>query len=545
MAEIITMYERLYFTASKLKLHLETSLLKERESFLSQKEKGGNTQDRLRVLASYLLYAIQSLGLTNGQTSYIDIGSLIEISHAYRNRNKSRWLKENVVTIDYRFNDVICNLFEWMCAINLIEPMFIDKESIFNRLFDDAKTVRRLSYYTAPFYKERLGHLHDLEKQGMCYRTLQEYAECHLHIIKYLNLSSLPDIRPYTINELVFAARQYSQLQNGVLITSRYRRFRAISISWFGFMGLLKTEKNEYAESEIVDNYCEWLVNAKGLAVGTIEFTRMELKRFFGYIHNQNLMLHSLSVSCMDSYLANYQKEGYTRKTIAGRVSCIKMFLKHAFNQKFIAKDLSLNLNSPKIYKDENLPVSPKKEDVYRMVDFYDETSVTGIRNKTIILLLVEYGMRNSEVANLKLEDIDWEKETISIKRVKGFKSQIFKLKPNVGNMLLKYLTESRRNDMNRHHLFLGLKAPYKPVTCKIIYHLVSHAFRTLDIQLEHIGPHALRKAYATILVNSGHSLKDVSNLLGHKLLDTTRIYAKVDFANLRQVADINWEGLL
>jgi len=545
MAEFITMYERLFITASKLQLHLEAPLLKERERFLSLKEKGGNTLDRLRVLACYLLFSVRSLGLKEGQESYVDIGSLIKISHEYRNRSKSRRLKENVIAIDYRFNDVVCNLFEWVCSINLINPMFLDTNSIFNRLIDDARTVCRLNNYAAPFYQERLGHLNDLEKKGMSYQTLREYAVYHLHIINHLDLNPLHDLRHHSIDELVSAARQYSRLQNGLIIKSRYMKFRSVTISWFGFIGLLASEKPEYAGHEIVEKYCEWLIDAKGLAIGTIEYTRLELKRFFGYMYEQNLMLRDLSVSNMDEYMETYRKAGYSRKTIAGKVSCVKMFLRHAFNKGLITKDLTLKLITPKIYTEENLPISPKKEDVCRIVDFYDETSVSGIRNKSIILLLAEYGMRRSEVANLKLEDIDWGKETITLNRAKGCRSQLLKLKPAVGNMLLKYLTESRKNNMNRRHLFLGLKAPYNPVSCRSIYYLVAQAFKMLDIRLEHIGPHALRKFFATILVNNGHSLKDVSELLGHKQLDTTRIYARVDFENLRKVADINWEGLL
>lgn len=545
MAEIITMYEKLYVTASKLKRHLDAPLLKEREKFLSQKEKGGKTLDRLRVLAGYLLFAVQSLELKNGQETYINLRRLIKISHAYRKESKSFRLKENVVATDYRFNDVICNLFEWMYSINLINPMFLDEKTIFNRLIGANKTVYRLSYYTAPFYKERLEHLNNLEENGMSYRCLQQYAEYHLHVIKFLGLSSLSGLRCYTVNELVDAARQYARLQNGINKKSRYIKFRAVSISWFGFAGLLTTEKSRYTESEITDNYCEWLINAKGLAAGTIVNTRIELKRFFEYIHKQNLILYDLSVNCLDRYTETYRKDGFTRKTIVSRVSIVKMFLKHAFSRGLITKDLSLNLISPKIYTDENIPASPNIGDIRRMVDFYDQTSINGIRNKAIILLLVEYGMRSSEVANLKLKDINWEKETINLNRVKGCRSQVLKLKPNVGNMLLKYLTESRRNDMNNRYLFLGLKAPYNHITSKSVYHVVSHAFKTLGIRLEHIGPHAIRKAYATILVNSGHTFKDIADALGHKQLDTTRIYAKVDFANLRKVADINWEGLL
>lgn len=545
MAEITIMYEKLYITSSKLKLHLDASLLKEREHFLSQKEREGKTLSRLRVLASYLLFAVQSLELEDGQEIFVDLRRLITISHAYRKESKSYRLKENVIAADYRFNDVICNLFEWICSINLINPVFLDEKTIFNRLISTTKTFYKLNYYAAPFYEERLEHLNYLEKNRMADRSIQEYAEYHLHIIKFLNLNSLLDLRSYTVNEILNSAILYSQSQNGFRKRSRYMKFRTVSISWFGFAGLLTIEKPEFAESEIVNTYCEWLVNAKGLAAGTIVQTRLEMKRLFEYIHVHNLILYELSVTCLDGFIETYRKDSFTRRTIASKVSVVKMFLKYAFSRGLITKDLSMSLISPKIYADENLPTSPKIGDIRRIVDFYDQTSIVGIRNKAIILLLTEYGMRSSEVTNLKLKDIDWKKETIILNRVKGCRPQILKLKPVVGNILLKYLTESRKNDMNSRHLFLGVIAPYNHITSKSIYHLVSHAFKTLGIRLEHIGPHALRKAYATTLVNAGYTFKDVADSLGHKQLDTTRIYAKIDFANLSKVADINWEGLL
>ena len=98
---------------------------------------------------------------------------------------------------------------------------------------------------------------------------------------------------------------------------------------------------------------------------------------------------------------------------------------------------------------------------------------------------------------------------------------------------------------MGHRDLFLRVNAPYTPLTPQSIYHIVADVFKVLHIKLEHIGPHALRKAFATELVNSGASFKDVADMLGHRQLDTTRIYAKVDFVNLGKVSDMNWEGLL
>ena len=73
----------------------------------------------------------------------------------------------------------------------------------------------------------------------------------------------------------------------------------------------------------------------------------------------------------------------------------------------------------------------------------------------------------------------------------------------------------------------------------------MSRKLKALGIPLSHYGPHALRHACATHLVADGLSFKEIGDLLGHRLPDTTAIYAKVDLTGLREVADFDLEGLL
>lgn len=542
------MYNKLFITESKLKVHLESALLHERTSFLEQKEKEGQTVERLQVIASYLLYAVLHLKLQDGQTSCVDLNHLICICHQYRKLNEHRWLKVKVLhSPDYRFNDVICNIFSWLKSINLISPEFHDEKSVFNKLISPHKVVCRLKYYTAPFYHERLSHLTSLEKQGYTYRNLIAYAEYHLKVIGFLHLterSDLKDIR-YSTEELTKAAIHFSGLGTKHSSDSRYFWFRAVSVSWFKHLELITDTGQDYAGADVIDEYCNRSFNEKGLAQGTIVQIRSELKRFYEFINKRHLCLDEVSMEDLDNYQNTYFEKGFARKTIVGRISILKMFFEYAFVQGLIPKDLSIGLLSPKIYVDENLPDFPGKDDVLRIANYYDESSPAGIRNKAIILLLIEYGMRRSEVANLKLRDIDWDKGTIVLNRTKSCKSHVLKLKTNVGNMLVKYLTGVRNNHMGYRNLFLRIKAPYTPLTPQVMHYIVSTIFKALSIKLKHIGPHALRKAFATELVNSGSSFKDVADVLGHKQLDTTRIYAKVDFVNLRKVSDMNWEGLL
>jgi integrase/recombinase XerD len=77
------------------------------------------------------------------------------------------------------------------------------------------------------------------------------------------------------------------------------------------------------------------------------------------------------------------------------------------------------------------------------------------------------------------------------------------------------------------------------------LWPVVSHRLRALGVSLRHYGPHALRHACATHLLSQGFTLKEIGDHLGHRLPDTTRLYAKVDLDGLRQVADFSLGDLL
>ena len=93
--------------------------------------------------------------------------------------------------------------------------------------------------------------------------------------------------------------------------------------------------------------------------------------------------------------------------------------------------------------------------------------------------------------------------------------------------------------------MFLCRKSPYRKLTSSAIYGVVSNKLKPFNLKLKHHGPHALRHACATHLINDGVSLKEISDHLGHRMLDTTRIYTKVDLNSLRKVSEIELGDLL
>jgi site-specific recombinase XerD len=197
------------------------------------------------------------------------------------------------------------------------------------------------------------------------------------------------------------------------------------------------------------------------------------------------------------------------------------------------------------VYHLDSLPLSPPWESIQELVESKNTTNPVDIRDRAILLLLAVYGLRCSEVVHLKLEDIDWKKEQLYLRRAKNSKPQIFPLLPTVGHAILHYIKEARQNESNIRYVFLCRRAPFRPLSTATIYRIVSTGLKKTGLQMRHYGPHSLRHGCATRLINLGFSLKEVADQLGHQQLDTTRIYAKVDINNLRKVADMSWEEIL
>jgi integrase len=205
---------------------------------------------------------------------------------------------------------------------------------------------------------------------------------------------------------------------------------------------------------------------------------------------------------------------------------------------------LAAAIMSPRLFADEPLPKGPSWTDVQSLLTCTEGDLPKNIRDRAIILLFAVYGMRVGEVRALRLEDLDWEQELIYVTRPKPRRKQSYPLSYSVGECVLRYLKEVRPRAPYRE-VFLTLKAPFQPLSSGSLYDLVSDRLRALGVCLKHSGPHSLRHACATRLLAAGLSLKEVGDHLGHRKTDTTRVYAKVDLAGLRQVADFNLGGLL
>jgi len=189
------------------------------------------------------------------------------------------------------------------------------------------------------------------------------------------------------------------------------------------------------------------------------------------------------------------------------------------------------------------LPVGPSWEDVQRLLAATSGDSPSEIRDRAILLLLAVYGLRSAELRGLQLEDLHWEQELLSITRPKQRKKQLYPLSESVGEAILRYLKEVRPRARYRE-VFLTVQAPIQPLSASGLWHVVGRRLRALGASVRQFGPHSLRHACATRLLAQDFSMKEIGDHLGHQSPETTRVYAKVDLAGLRRVADFDLGGL-
>src|SRR6266567_4814086 len=141
------------------------------------------------------------------------------------------------------------------------------------------------------------------------------------------------------------------------------------------------------------------------------------------------------------------------------------------------------------------------------------------------------------EVARLQLTDIDWRAETFTVSHSKRGGAQKYPLQHEVGEAILKYLRKARPRCACQH-LFITLTPPYRPLCTSSLWEMTSRRMRAVGIRCRRQGPHCLRHACATHLLESGASLKEIGDLLGHRNAASAGIYAKVHLTALRRVAD-------
>jgi integrase/recombinase XerD len=173
-----------------------------------------------------------------------------------------------------------------------------------------------------------------------------------------------------------------------------------------------------------------------------------------------------------------------------------------------------------------------------QLIASLDSRSTRGLRDRAIILCMARLGLRASEVVQLRLEDIDWRNATVRVRARKTGHGALLPLTAELGSALADYLQHGRPDTRARQVFVLHWLRVGAPISDSIVGRAVDNALRRAGIDDAPIrGGNLLRHSLATDLLERGARLREIADLLGHAALASTRIYAAVDVATLREVA--------
>jgi integrase len=202
-----------------------------------------------------------------------------------------------------------------------------------------------------------------------------------------------------------------------------------------------------------------------------------------------------------------------------------------------IPQGLERQIDTPRVYQDEQLPSALPWETVQKLLNSIDRSSSVGLRDYTMFLLMATYGLRTSDVVALVLDDIHWRAGKISISQRKTGTVLELPMTDAVGTALHSYLKKAPPPAPFRQ-IFLRAKAPIGTLKTAAI----SRAFRVwarrtrIDIP-EKGSCHRIRHSYAVFLLRNGTPLKTIGDLLGHRTLESTWTYLRLAIEDLRDVA--------
>lgn len=529
-----------------LQKHLDAPLLYERESYLEKMADRGLARGSLKCIADYLLVIIKVLSLKDTPMQEVCIEEILQGSETWANLITDHPMKRKVSpSTKAKFFDIA---LDWLEYAGMLDKRCHPDNNILSTLF--TRGYHKVRHLTAPMFDERIAYIESWKKRSATNGTMRKIAQYQLHGIELI--PSIVNNEIISKETLISAADRWCQTEDKACkkkagsIGSR-KAFINIVGGWLKFMGRLDDTPVVFYCRDKVDMYLSWLVDDKGYSIKTKEGRFSQLKTFMSYLESMNIELCQLTPVNLDAYIefrSNVCK--CNRKSIADNVSVLRDFLRYAAEKGWCKADLDKSLKAPRIYSREDIPSFLTWNEMQQVVRrSSDKECRASKRDHAIVMLLSVYGLRSSEVANLKLSDVNWRKKEIYLRRAKLCKPQIMPLNEAVAQALLDYILHSRNNDVKEENIFLGVRAPYRRITTSTVYKIATCALEGYGESLKHRGPHSYRHTCATHLINSGHTMKEVADVLGHQQLDTTQIYAKVDFVSLRKVSDMKWEGLL
>lgn len=282
-----------------------------------------------------------------------------------------------------------------------------------------------------------------------------------------------------------------------------------------------------------IQSFIDFLKFEKRYSLHTIIAYSTDLEQFFLFTNSnfQVSEIQEISSTIIRSWLASLKESNVTSKSILRKISSLKSFFKFHLRKGTIITSPTIHLTTPKVKK--RLPVFVMEDAMKHLLEYDFGDDWDGLTQQLIIHLFYHTGIRVSELANLKQNQVDTSLSQIKVLG-KGNKERIIPISNNLLCLIKKYL--EKRNDINIPLSdFLLNNKNGKSLSSKKLYDIVKELLGKVTT-LKKKSPHVLRHSFATHLMNNGAELNAVKELLGHASLAATQIYTHNSIEKLKEI---------
>jgi len=393
-----------------------------------------------------------------------------------------------------------------------------------------SKTFEELTSGAADFLIKELSRTPATTHHYHClWRRLKRYLEAH-HLKHFDSLVG----EKYLLHE--FGNRDYGSL------TKREKDvIKAVNVlSEFHKTGSIQPVKEQPVFKgeigQIITEYLSYRISLR-LKKHTIEEGEQHLYRFFCYLDtNKVTSLKEINQVHILKFIKTINP-GFS-SLVHQTLASVRGFFRYAYKQNLLENDLTPLVPKDNYKRLPKLPSTYSSQEIATMIASIDRGNSVGKRNHAIVLLAARLGLRASDIANLKFENLLWNQSMIVLNQYKTGKKIELPILTEVGNAIIDYLKYGRPKSTEAFVFLLG-RPPYAPIrSCAITGIVHSYFVKSgVNISYRKHGPHALRHSLASILLEKETILPVISEVLGHKNTASTSYYLRIDLKSMRKCA--------
>lgn len=269
----------------------------------------------------------------------------------------------------------------------------------------------------------------------------------------------------------------------------------------------------------------------------TIQFKKFTVERFLLHLEQKGVQkIGEMRDTDITSFLSTMT--AWSPRTVSSSIGNLRQFFRFLFQKGYVQNDFSKFLPTVPHGREGRLPNVWPQESVQKMLDSIDRANPTGKRDYAILLMVTQLGLRDSDIQNLKFENLLWKECRIRLIQAKTKRALELPLSEEVGCAIIDYLKYGRPKQDISDYVFVRHCAPYG--RCGNYYHIMKSRLAKAGIPFDRDKPHGLhtlRHTLATRLLEQDIPVQTISEILGHARVGSTKVYLQVDLEGLRKCA--------